>query len=220
MDALRVGGAQVVVECDGELITCGAHVDAKWRQPLSRPLDPPSALSSALTSAQLSCVLTPLWHDSSLLRLSLEQPSRGDDTDTAPPPPPHPLCAAMASLLARLRSAASSVSPSSASFSSPSSASASTSFIKRSMYRNPVMSLSIVLGTIGLGLPLCVYFVEGPRPSAIEGNRLRPYLDRLDEMEQQRKERILRELKDIQGEPRVDALREQLQKSPKYQHAQ
>ena len=132
----------------------------------------------------------------------------------------------MASLMSRLRSAASSVSSSSTS-SAPSYAASSsadvnsyTAFVKKHLFRNPVMTVSVILGTVGLAMPIYTFCAEPTGTRGYKTGRLQPYLDQLDEAEAQRRDRILHDIKDIHGDARVDALRESLHKSPKYQHPQ
>ena len=120
----------------------------------------------------------------------------------------------MASLLRRARSAASSAASSA---SSAASATHSNSFLKRSLFRHPVMSISVVLGTLGVALPYYAYLIDSPREALRGPGRLQPYLDGLDEMERQRKERILKAMEGLDHEdPRIEALRQHLHTSPKY----
>ena len=124
----------------------------------------------------------------------------------------------MASFLNRMRTAASSATSSAA---STSSASSYNSFLKRALYQNPIMSVSVVLGTVGMALPFYVYVTDGPRQAHSDGpSRLKPYIDQLGQLEEERKQKILRATEKIHGNPRVDALREHLQTSAKFAPAQ
>ena len=118
----------------------------------------------------------------------------------------------MASLLNRVRSAATSAS---SSMSSSSTARSSNSFLKRSLYQNPVMSVSVLLGTIGCVLPLYAALSGSPREAHQGPGRLAPYVQRLEQMEAERKDRILHDIEGSQH-PRAEALRQYLQHSAKY----
>ena len=119
----------------------------------------------------------------------------------------------MASLLNRVRSAAASATSSVA---SSASASSSNSFIKRALYEQPAMSVAVVLGTVGCLLPLWPAVTEAPRAALQGPGRLKAYTERVEQLEAERKQRILHDIEGSHGNPRVDALRDYLQHSAKY----
>ena len=129
----------------------------------------------------------------------------------------------MAALLNRFKNAAASASTIGRSATPASSATSAASatqrprgnLLKKHLYTNPVMSLSVVLGTLGVVVPTMVYLMGGGREIDRAG-RLQRWTDEWQQSgEEARKQRILREVGD-RHDDRLDALVSQLQKSGKY----
>ena len=131
----------------------------------------------------------------------------------------------MATLLNRFKNAAASATtiarsatPTSASTSPsapPSASQQRSNFVKRMLYTNPVMSVSVVLGTAGIVLPTAVYFTNPSRDFETKGRVAYWKGEWSEHGEADRRERILKELGDRKDD-RLDALRQQLQTSAKY----
>ena len=91
-----------------------------------------------------------------------------------------------------------------------------SAFVKRHLYRNPVMSITVVLSALSVLMPLTAMWLEEPGARERKGSRLQPYLERLEEEEERRRQRMLKEMEGVHGNARVDALRQHLQSSAKF----
>ena len=129
----------------------------------------------------------------------------------------------MASLLARFKGATTATLARSATPTSSATQSAQPSTqratlattVKRQLYTNVVMSVSVVIGTLGIVLPTAVYLRGGERESQRSG-RLQGWKDQWGAAgEEARKQRIVKAIGDSKDD-RINALREQLQNSAKY----
>ena len=128
----------------------------------------------------------------------------------------------MATLLNRFKNVAASATtiarsatPASSATSPSTQSSQHQSFIKKQLYTNPVMSVSVVLGTLGCVLPTAVFFMEEGRENERTGRLTRWKAEWEQSGEEARRQRILKEMGDRQDD-RLAALRTQLQSSGKY----
>ena len=87
--------------------------------------------------------------------------------------------------------------------------------VKRHLYVNTVMSVSVVLGTVGVVAPTAVYYMGGERENERTGRLERWKSEWQQSGEEKRRQRILKEIGDTKDE-RLSALRTQLQTSGKY----